>query len=224
MFNGGAAHRKIDCGWGSNLSLFRNSSSQNFKPATKLEGTVVPLLVPNSGAFQHFLDGSLPKIIQILPLIHNLDLKLLLFNPRDKIIKEMLYHLGIQESKLLYYTSYSYQGIQTERQLNTCIAPPVHPFLWQKASELLRGPQPSSRSSKIVLLTRSSHSYNGGHRIVNLPDVEAFLRRRYEDDFLLFNGGYNLMQTWEIFGSALLVIGVHGGACSSRLRTRRSWS
>ncbi len=214
VFNGGVAHDRIDCSCESDLSLFRNRSGQSFDQPARLEGVIVPLLVPGSSAFQHFLDGSLPKIIQILPLIHNLDLKLLLLKPRDKIIYHMLYHLGIPEGKLLYYSDYaphSYQGVKTESQLNTCITPPVHPFLWQKAAELLRGIQQSSPASKVILLTRS-HSYNGGRRIVNRRDVVTSLRRRYGDDFLLFRAGYNLKQTQRIFGSARVVIGVHGGA------------
>ncbi len=121
----------------------------------------------------------------------------------------MLHYLGIPEGKLLYY---SHQGAQTERQLNTCITPPIHPFLWQQAAELLRGPQTSSPVSKVVLLTRSSHSYNGGRRIVNRPEVEMFLRRRYGNELLLFSGGYDLTQSQRIFGSARVVIGLHGGA------------
>ncbi len=51
VFNGGVAHHKIDCGWASDVSLFRNKSGQALEKGARLKGTVVPLLVPDSFAF-----------------------------------------------------------------------------------------------------------------------------------------------------------------------------
>ncbi len=201
----GVAGYHTDCGWPSKISDYRQMVEWRAPQAD----VVVPLLVPDGFSFQHFLDGVLPKIMQAYDLIMLPGVKIALDVPRDQIIFELLNRLNISCDKIIF-TSY----IVSEIQINTCITPPVHPVLWQRARRKLGAPEHlpvRMRNALVILLTRSG-SYNTGRTMLNYNHVLSYLRTRYGSSLHVFEGPYNLAKSMDLFGRARLLIGVHGGA------------
>ena len=201
----GVASYSIDCGWGLKMSEYRQMVEWR-SPQTDV---VVPLFVPEGYTFQHFLDGVLPKIIQAYDFIMLPGVKIAMDIPRDQIVYEMLMKLNITCNKIIF-TTY----VVSEVQINTCIAPPIHPTLWQKLRKQLGAPEYLSvrmRDAKVLLLTRAG-SYNAGRYMINYDSVVSYLHTRYGDAFHIFEGPYNLAKSIELFSNTRLMIGVHGGA------------
>ncbi len=206
----GVANMNIDCGWPSKFEEFMSSK---WTSKTK-EDILSPLLVPESNAFQHFLDGSLPKLVQSYNIIMSPGVKVLILQPRDSIIFEILQRLNFTKDKLVIYSPYSSENVGANLQINTCVTPPLHPMLWQKGRSMLGAPAklpvPLSESH-VILLTRAG-SFNGGRNMNNQAEVEELLKKRYSSRLVIFQGGYTLKQSIEIFGKSSILIGVHGGA------------
>ena len=166
--------------------------------------------VPDSASFQHFLDGTMPKIVQSYSILTAPNVKLLIFYPRDSIIFEILNKLNITTNKLVFYTD----TISATIQINSCVTPPLHPLLWREARRMLGAPERLSvpvNQSNVILLTRAG-SYNGGRHMLNFEEIETFLKNRYSSRLVIFEGGYNLERSTQIFGETSILIGVHGGA------------
>ena len=197
-----------DCGYRSNVSFVlknRDVQRQNWYH------TLVPLIVSDGWAFQHFLDGTLPKIVQALKYIRQPQVKVLLQPPRDKIILEFLEKLNISGDKIVMYNN---KAVGADNLLFTCNTPPLHPRLWQRARVLLGAPDslhlPKDKAN-IVIITRAG-CFNCGRRLLNLDALELALKDKFKTNkVLVFKGPYNLTDTIELFGKTSVVIGVHGG-------------
>lgn len=201
--------RGVDCGWGTTVEEFRAKSAPG---NTHIKGILSPLLVPDSFAFQHFIDGVLPKLIQAYEYVIPEDVKLLIHTPRDNTILEMYEALGFKRSQLVYYKGMTYSA---DVMINSCIAPPLHPEFWQIARRMLGVPEDLSlpvHQASVILLTRARQR-NPGRTMTNSKDVLHFLLHRYgSSNVVLFQGGYNLTKSIDIFRKAKIIIGVHGGA------------
>ncbi|KAI0208033.1 hypothetical protein LSAT2_007308 [Lamellibrachia satsuma] len=209
MFYNGSAHASYDCGWNSDLRQYGN----RINDAGAEFGMICPILVPGGDSFQHFIDGVLPKIVQVLPFLRLRQVKLVLPAARDAVIREMLQRMNITQDQVVEHRS---GFVAAHHVLSTCITPPLHPLLWRAARALLASNPDHVIDSHVsgldvVLLTRARH-HNPGRNIVNFPAVVAFLRRRYSDRLHVFRGGYTLRESSTLFGKVRLVIGVHGGA------------
>ncbi len=207
----GTVTSKVDCGWASILGQFLlNRSVPEGSNTFKL---LSPLLVPDSWAFQHFVDGVLPKLMQAYYYLLHPDVYLLIFRPRDPIIFEMYEKLGFSRSQLVFHSANNQYHANT--LINTCVAPGTHPDLWVTMRAMLGAPDKLSvplKEAFVVLLTRAK-SRNGGRHILNQNAVLGLLNDHYGTNrVILFKGGYNLAQSIDIFGKAIIVIGVHGGA------------
>ena len=201
----GIASYSVDCGWASQLNEFRQMVEWRSPQAD----VVVPLLVPDGYTFQHFIDGVLPKIIQAYDIIMLPGVKVAIDIPRDQIVYEMLAKLNITCDKIIF-TTY----IVSEVQINTCIAPPIHPGIWQDFRRKLGAKEHlhvRMRKAKVVLVTRAG-SYNAGRNLLNFDEVVSYLHTRYGDTFHIFDGPYSLAKSIELFSNTRLIIGVHGGA------------
>lgn len=63
-------HESDSCGWSMDTSKStHNNLKTRPRPRTKYQ-IILPLLVPQSNTFQHFVDGVLPKIAQAYEMIH----------------------------------------------------------------------------------------------------------------------------------------------------------
>ena len=180
--------RNIDCGWRTPLEKFQVKAYN----ADKYHNHIIcPLLVPDGNAFQHFIDGILPKLIQAYEYIIPEDVKLLIYAPRDSIILEMLKALGFKKSQLIFYQGGIYFA---DVMINTCITPPLHPDLWQTARRMIGAPEElpvHPRQASVILLTRAKH-HNPGRIMTNSNDVLHFLLHRYGNNAILFKGGYTV--------------------------------
>ena len=184
------------------------------------DSIVVPLLVPDSHAFQHFIDGLLPKLMQVLDVLLLTDAKLLMFNPRDGVIFEMLEEMHIPKEKIVLYSG---KAMFFKKIINSCVTPPLHPILWNTARKLLRAPDilPPPNDTVVILLTRAG-SHNGQRNMNNFEEVKKMLSLRYGSRFVVFPAGLNLDQARHLFGRAAILIGVHGGALYNLLYAPRT--
>ena len=208
VIRNGTVHRSYDCGWNMDVSLFSSTPKGRIRRRFKL---MLPLLVPQSNSFQHFLDGVVPKLVQASALLGIPNITVMIYRPWDPIINEIIKRFGISDDMVHFYDNGYYAA---DYLVNTCITPPLHPGLWQEARKTLGAseqlPVPL-RDAHVILLTRSK-SRNVGRKIDNMKEVLKLLQTRYGDNFKLFQGGYRLSDAVTVFGKARLIIGVHGGA------------
>ena len=213
----GTANVKIDCGWTSNLTEFvvhQNDSKTEKEQNTIHTSILIPLFVPNGDSFQHFLDGVLPKLIQITPVLRMDGVKLALFDTYNEVVQDIIYALGIHDRQIIMVSPMDGVRLTSTLMINTCITPALHPILWKTAQQLIGVPAEKAvpiDKAYVILLTRAK-SNNPGRKIVNSMEVVKFLRIRYGDRLVIFRGGYSLRESINLFSKARLLIGVHGGA------------
>lgn len=209
----GSTHRKYDCGWFPSLSKYYLVPTGKAEDLHITDQIVAPIFVPASHAFQEFLNGVLPKIVQIWPFILRGAVKLLLFKPRDNIIYELLARIGVPDEQVIFQPNID-QLTQVSYQVNTCIAPPLHPALWTKIRNLLRVKNTLSQGSFIIFISRNEgNTKNRGRFVKNENEVVSFLRTKYGSSMvLIYYGQFNsLNETIYFFSRARILIGVHGG-------------
>lgn len=205
----GTYNTDYDCGYKS------NASSVLEKRAVKTVDwyyALVPLIVPDGWSFQHFLDGTLPKIVQSLDYILQPRAKLLLPLPRDSIVTEFLDMLNISDK--VVYTKMKNVTVGADHLIFSCITPPLHPYLWQRARVLLGGSeilQQPREKANIVIITRHG-CFNCGRRLLNRAALGKALKSKYAyNNVVIFRGPYKLNYTLHLFRATSFVIGVHGG-------------
>lgn len=196
-----------ECGYKSNISEILEYRDMSF---LRHYPSVLPLIVPDGGTFQHFIDGVLPKLIQALTFINQSQVKLMLTPIRDHIIFDMLAKLNFSRNSIAFYTG----SFSADHMILTCITPPLHPVLWQKArfllgaSETLTVPE---KEAKIVIVTRDGCK-NCDRNLLNTNALVLELQRIYSKERVyVFRGPYSLNKTIELFSKTKVVIGTHGG-------------
>ena len=196
-----------DCGYRSNMSFVLQHREI---PSKSWYRSLVPMMVPDGGTFQHFLDGTLPKIIQALDYIQQPQVFLLMPRVRDQIILEILERLNISRNKIVTYSG----SVGADYLIFTCVTPPLHPKLWQKARSLLGVPDTHSdhpTNGKIVVITRKG-CFNCGRKLLNKDKLVATLQGKYPNRSVeVFRGPLNLKETIELFSTTKVVVGTHGG-------------
>ena len=197
----------FDCGYRNDimdiLQFLEVSGSRKFR-------LVMPLVVPNGGTFQHFLDGVLPKLIQAFDYIKNPQLNVVLAPIRDNIIFEMLEKLNISRDRISFYSG----SFNADYLVFTCITPPLHPVLWEAARYLLGASvrlKVPKHESKIVIVTRDG-CHNCDRNLLNTDALVSELQTKYtKERVVIFRGPYDLNKTLELFSKTKVVIGSHGG-------------
>ena len=215
-----------DCGCFSDHS---KALSQSLQRPYRVLGTVVFLLVPNGATIHHFIDSVLPKLVQLEAFLGDRSFRYLLdLSPQYSLVRALLERLGILSDQLLDYRSIKHlgDGISAERLVLPCNTPPLHPYLWQRAQYLLQLPHIVNPSlfprNTIIYLSRRRGTIGGGRIVVNEAVLEEQLKRfASEHGFQyvsFFHTDYSdldsLLQLWS---SAAVVIGPHGGAFSNIL-------
>ena len=204
----GTYDTKFDCGYKS-LNTWVNKDRK--VPSNNWYDVLVPLIVPDGHTFQHFLDGTLPKIVQALPVLQNRKVKILMRNLRDRIILEMFDRMNISRDQLVFHSG----GVFGANILiYPCITPPVHPELWQEGRRLLTGLSPSSvpdANGFVVFVTRKG-CHNCGRRVLNQDKIIEMLKKRYGNNVVrTFEGPQSLAYSVDLFSRARIVMGSHGG-------------
>ena len=203
----GTVHGDIDCGWRTNSSVFTS------RPKHVRDHYVVlcPLLVSNSEYFQHFIDGVLPKLVQLSSIITFPGITYLFRRPRDRNIYEILEHVNLPGDSVAFYDG---GHITSDYLINTCITPPLHPWLFSEAhNRLIRGFEDhNKRLDKLIILLTRNRSRKGGRRMLNMEYFISYLRGRYGHRLYTFHGNLTFSDSVKLFQRAHMVIGVHGGA------------
>ena len=173
---------------------------------------LVPLLNRDGSTFQHFTDGTLHRIVQILPLIQNRTVKLLIRRPRDSILYDILKRLRISSDQLVYRLAEFQYG--ADLMIHSCIPETLHPALWQEARRLIGVPKTLSvpyKKAFVIIITRDG-CVNCGRRILNWKEIISMLETRYGSDVIkVFKGPQTLDGSLEIFGNSRIILGPHGG-------------
>jgi len=139
-----------ECSWRTSDEEF-SSRAHSERSTTYVNKTLCPLLVPDGQTFQHFVDGVLPKLGQLLTEAPQtaaaVDL-FVVYRPRDAIIYDLLKCVGITSEQLLLVSTGSRQVLEARRVVDTCVTPSVHPRLARRASQLLRACQQTNTTSR----------------------------------------------------------------------------
>ena len=218
-----------DCGWKSNHHQAVLNQQDNDLSFYYVNATVVFLLIPDGYSFQHFLDGVMPKIVQIQTLLPDKKVKYVIhLKKRFPIVRELFHRIGITDDQMIMKETFMpFSGrIKAKRLVIPCNTPPLHPYLWQRTQYLLKLPwlQPNFHVNRkiVVYLTRNTGSYNGGRRILNedellqaiRPVVElkgcelvTFIAKEYKE----------LQSLFDFFSNSVAIFGPHGGALMNML-------
>ena len=207
----GTYKRPFDCGFKANYSQLRAVDTPDYRFKY-----LCPLIIPDTSSFQLFMDGTLPKIAQAYGILRRPEVTLLVREPKDDIILELLSKLGIDGSRVEYISEgrYDYDVYQADYLISTCITPPLHPELWTKMRSLLGVSQELTvpiQESIILLLTRKGNK-NKGRNILNSKAMEEYLHDRYPGRVEVFSGSYSLEEAIPFFGKVSVILGPHGGA------------
>lgn len=98
-------------------------------------------MVPDGRTFQHFVDGVLPKLVQLLTAAPRLAAAVdsfVVYRPRDAVVFEMLGRVGVGRDRLTLVSPGDQQVLGARRLVDTCRTPPVHPRLARRAARLLQ--------------------------------------------------------------------------------------
>ena len=174
-----------DCGWKTDYALW-DPADPRAKAKLRAAGSVqhhkklCPLIVPQAWSFQHFLDGTLPKLAQVADyLLADPEVKVILeIKPGIKMVEFLLRKLGFGKDRILKHPTGNTQiAYVAEEMVNSCMTPPVHPLLWRKARSLLiRDDYDGKRGTKVIYTSRRSASH--GRRVRNEGAVLALLKKR----------------------------------------------
>ena len=202
----GSVNQYLDCGWRTNSSHFR------YRPKHPRDHYAVlcPLLVPSSYRFQHFIDGVLPKLMQLRSIVASFpEMTYLLYRPTDGSIYDMLYHINISIDSVAFYNG---GDVTSDYLINTCITPPLHPALFSEARKMLvSGDEDIGKITDgiVILLTRNGKRERRMH---NREQLISFLREKYGINLYVFRGDLTFSDSVKLFRKARIVLGVHGGA------------
>ena len=204
--------RDFDCGFKGDYDFMREPRTPSIGKSYDI---LAPIIVPHAFEFQHFYDGTLPKIIQAFPLLQKPGVKIILEAPEHPNINLVLDKLGLTEEKIILHPQNDRKSVYYAKyMIMTCIAPPLHPLLWKNARDRLDVPKslPFPKSDNSVMLLTRAGAVKPGRNIFNEKAVTKFLTQRYGDQFKIFHGGYNLQEAIHTFSRVKIIIGVHGGA------------
>lgn len=206
----GTFDKSLDCGIHSKTSDWKEN-----RVVTRHYEKLLPLIIPDGWSFQHFTDGTLPKLVAVLPWIHKYDIPILLERPRDDIIHEMLSRLNVKN--IVWYESGHVYG--AKEMYFACHCPPLHPELWQLMRKNLVGDLANTIQNKIVLIKRThDNSRNGGRFVNNYDSVLRHLKSKYKNNVIEYDSkDHTIESTIGVFSQAKWVIGSHGGAMFNQL-------
>ncbi|CAD5118851.1 DgyrCDS7529 [Dimorphilus gyrociliatus] len=138
---------------------------------------------------------------------------LVLFRPRNRIVQQILRKLNLSE-RIVYYDRAFYK---VNYHINTCLTPPLHPILWQKARKKLIGSNYLNiplENSCVTFIYSSGGELK--RKIVNYQVIEAFLRERYQNVYSLSSDDLETLEkSLEILPKSRIIIGIHGSSMHS---------
>lgn len=214
----GSVEGNYDCG-------FKTDNLVNIKSGLKkqfhISGKVVYLIVPEGYAFQHFLDGVLPKIVQAEDYINDVEVKFFVsLNSKWPIVGELYKRLGIDSNRIII----SNRGdISADELIVPCVCPPMHPYLWRRSQYLFKLPHlsPDYKESDdiyyILYLSRNKGTFNGGRRVINEKEFidtanDMLQNTKYRFEVFDAKKYKNLDELFGFLSKVKVLMGPHGGA------------
>ncbi|OAO11834.1 actin-binding protein, cofilin/tropomyosin family, partial [Blastocystis sp. ATCC 50177/Nand II] len=232
IIENGVAFRQYDCGWPADHT--KSFPSNAGASGGHFQGTLAYLPVPQCMSFQHFIDGLLPKLVQMRHLIaHDKSIFYAVDTSfDDRLPRLILERLGVPSNHVISSQSLPWSNgrLSADRLILSCRVPPLHPKLWQEAQEMLRLPWLESswkQERRIVLLfSRKEGTRNSGRLILNedaiVSEISPVLEKKgYE--LVVFNpSNYKTLDAlFDFLANVDMVIGPHGGAFYNILFMRR---
>jgi capsular polysaccharide biosynthesis protein len=167
--------------------------------------------------FQHFLDNGVPHIglMQFATGIDPSQVTFILDSWQTEAIPRLLRRYGFKDVKVRS------DEVSAKTLILPKIVPVLHPALTQNFINRLA--LNHSVMDRVVLVSRKWGDASKPLRLINNQDaVEEMLKRRYGDDFRLFRASAGGIDgAIDLFQSAKLIIGSHGGAMYNALWANR---
>ena len=204
IVNNGHYDVKDDCGYRANYDLHRPQKTK----ASHHYDVLVPLLVPSTESFQHFLDGSTPKIAQAWDVLQQYPNAKIL-TKTSGIVRTMLTKMGVDITNIVEWDGSN--DYSADKLILICKTPPIHPLLMEKTQKLF-GVERSHKGSKIILISRTAkNARNHGRIMLNEKKVYDYLKERFDNVVLFDSHAYSFDETLKLFQDAKMIIGGHGG-------------
>lgn len=233
IIENGIINVDYDCGWPARHERSLDEPKQGIYGHFK--GSLVFLNVPQGLSFQHFIDGVLPKLVQLQDLIqkdHSLTFAMD-FSFLDDLPKKLLERIGIPFSRVVDHRSLPWMDnkLKADRLILACRVPPLHPDLWMKAQSLLKLPWMNDdwiqKEHIILYFSRNQNTRNMERRVLNEEEVVSTIgsfAERHNFTFVVFNSNDypDLDSLFAFMANVDIVIGPHGGAFYNLLFMRRN--
>ncbi len=211
-----------NCGWKTDLSQFE---TEPISGTARLKSNILcPLLVPEGCTFRHFIDGTLPKIIQAMEYLVYKDTVLLMPGKCDRIVMDMLNIMGFSVGQIKTVQKGNYPS---HYQINTCIAPPFHPSIWNKTRHILGVPEKLvDTSTSNVILFVNGHLGTRRTKILNMNQVIKVLIKKFTSKrvFILKDTDITLSNIRHVFSKAKIIVGLSSDLIYSILFAPRNSS
>lgn len=222
-----------DCGWPARHERSLDEPEQGVYGHFK--GSLVFLNVPQGLSFQHFIDGVIPKLVQLKELIQK-DQSLTFamdFSFVDNLPMKLLERIEIPFSHVVDYHSLPWMNnkLKADRLILACRVPPLHPDLWMNAQTLLKLPWMNDdwiqKEHVILYFSRNQNTRNMERRVLNEDEVVNTIgsfAKSHNFTFAVFNSNDypDLDSLFAFMANVDIVIGPHGGAFYNLLFMRRN--
>ena len=232
IIENGVAFRQYDCGWPADHT--KSFPSNAGASGGHFQGTLAYLPVPQCMSFQHFIDGLLPKLVQMRHLIaHDKSIFYAVDTSfDDRLPRLILERLGILSNHVISSQSLPWSNgrLSADRLILSCRVPPLHPKLWQEAQEMLRLPWLESSWKQerhiVLLFSRKEGTRNSGRLILNedaiVSEISPFLEKKVYELVVFNPSNYKTLDAlFDFLANVDMVIGPHGGAFYNILFMRR---
>ena len=232
VIENGFISRSLDCGWPA------DHSKSLVKPpgwhGNLFNKTMIYLTVPEGLSFQHFLDGVVPKLVQLREIIQTEKDAIYVMDHGilDKMPQKLLMRLGINLSQLKSINEVPWTGsiAHVKKLILACQVPPLHPQLWRKAQEMFDLPwlNPEWKQTRhiVLYLSRNEGTRNSGRQVVNENVLLSTIKPIIEEknyELVIFNSKEfgNLDVLFSFLANVDVIMGPHGGAFYNMLFMRR---
>jgi len=192
----GLYNRSDDCGYRGDYRLHFPASNETL--FQYMPGKVVALDDVPAKDFEHFMDSGMPKLLQAKRYLDaNPDAIIMAHFSNNARIMELVRRLGVKHIVLPWQ-----DPLAAEQLVLVCRTPPIHPILWQRARTLL-GVQTDAVGTKVIWVVRNRSNARNGRICINDEQVQAYLRERFEVDFVSFDPNeHSLDETMQTFQQA----------------------
>lgn len=235
IIKNGFVSRTLDCGWPANHT--KSLERQPRWHGEIVNATVIYLTVPEGLSFQHFIDGVVPKLVQLRNVLREENPILIMDKTfYDSMPRKLLERIGMNSTQIyeIYDFEWDEDIMKARKLILACQVPPLHPRLWQEAQELFRVSwlQPNWKQSRRIVLYLSRNAGNGrnlGRRVLNEEEVLNRIKPIVEEngrELVLFNSSEftDLDSLFDFLANVDIVMGPHGGAFYNILFMRRNIS